>query len=102
MNILHNYYYSFINNIDYFGVLALIFLATGAIVFAVFFLFGRQNAISERLSRLLPSKQGEVDKKPQLMDNGSQGFVAKFTKHLHDIVVPKEGATKKKARLKFC
>ena len=30
-----------------------------------------------------------------------QGFVAKFTKPLHDVVVPKEGSTKKKARLRL-
>lgn len=101
MNTLLNYAYIVLDNIDYYGILALIFLATGALILTAFFLFGRQNAIIERLSRLLPANKEEVDKKPQLLNYDLQGFVAKFTKHLHDIVVPKEGATKKRARLKL-
>lgn len=101
MNTLLNTYYVVLDNIDYFGVLALTFLAAVTVVLAVFFLFGRRSAATERLSRLLPAKAEEADRKPQLLNNGQQGFVARFTKPLHDIVVPKEGATKKKARLRL-
>jgi tight adherence protein C len=101
MNILLNTYYIVLDNIDYFGLLALIFLAVVTLIFALFFLFGRQNVATERLSRLIPPKNGAIEKRPQLLNNDSQGFVAKITKPLHDIVVPKQGATKKKARLKL-
>ena len=101
MNTLLNTYYIVLDNIDYFGFLALIFLATVTVVFAIFFLFGRKSAATERLSRLLPAKKEAAGSKPQLLNDGPQGFVAKFTKPLHDVVVPKEGATKKKARLKL-
>ena len=101
MNTLLNTYYIVLDNIDYFGFLALIFLATVTVVVAVFFLFGRQSAATERLSRLLPAKKDAAGSKPQLLNDGPQGFVAKFTKPLHDVVVPKQGATRKKARLKL-
>lgn len=101
MNSLLNYYYIVLDNIDYYGFLALIFLATATLVLAIFFLVGRRSVAIERLSRLLPAKQETVETKPQLLQGGSSGFVAKFTKPLHDIVVPKQGATQKKARLKL-
>jgi tight adherence protein C len=101
MNTLLNFYYLILDNIDYFGFLALIFLSTVTVVIAVYFLIGRQSVATERLSRLLPGKKEASGSKPQLLSNGPQGFVAKFTKPLHDVVVPKEGATKKKARLKL-
>jgi tight adherence protein C len=101
MNTLLNFYYLILDNIDYFGFLALIFLATVTVVIAVYFLIGRQSVETERLSRLLPGKKEAAGSKPQLLNDGPQGFVAKFTKPLHDVVVPKEGATKKKARLKL-
>lgn len=101
MNILLNYYYIVLDNIDYFGVLALIFFATAILIIAIFFLFNRQSTPIARLTRLLSGKKEVIDTKPQLLKNAPQGFVAKFTKPLHDIVVPKEGATKKKARLKL-
>jgi tight adherence protein C len=101
MNTLLNYYYIVLDNIDYFGFLALIFLAAVTMVFAVYFLFGRQSATTERLSRLLHTREETARKNPQLLNNGPQGFVARFTKPLHDVVVPKQGATKKKARLRL-
>jgi tight adherence protein C len=79
----------------------LIFLATVTVIFAIFFIFGRQSLATERLSRLPRAKKEAAGSKPQLLNNGPQGFVARFTKPLHDVVVPKEGATKKKARLKL-
>jgi hypothetical protein len=96
MNAILNFYYRFLENIDYFGFLALIFLATVTVVIAVFFLVGRQSVATERLSRLLPNKKESAGSKPQLLNDGPQGFVAKFTKPLHDVVVPKQGATKKR------
>jgi tight adherence protein C len=101
MNTLLNYYYVVLDNIDYFGVLTLIFLATVIVILAVFFLFGRQSTPIARLARLLSANKEVVDNKPQLLNNEPQGFIAKFTKPLHDLVVPKEGAAKKKARLKL-
>lgn len=101
MNTLLNAYYIVLDNINYFGFLALIFLAVATLVFAIFFLLNRRNVATERLSRLLPAKTETAETKPQLLQNGSQGFVSKVTKPLHDIVVPKQGATKKKVRLKL-
>ena len=101
MNTLLNFYYMILGNVDYFGFLALIFLSVVTLVFAIYFLFGRQNVATERLSRLIPARKETAETKPQLLNNGSQGFVAKVTKPLHDIVVPKQGATKKKVRLKL-
>jgi len=101
MNTLRNTYYIVLDNIDYFGFLALIFLAAATLVLAIFFLVGRRNVATERLSRMLPAREETAEIKPQLLNNSSQGFVARFTKPLHDIVAPKQGATKKKVRLKL-
>lgn len=101
MNNLLNYYYIVLDNIDYFGVLTLIFFATAIMILAIFFLFGRQSTPIARLARLLSSKKETINTKPQLLKNAPEGFIAKFSKPLHDLVVPKEGATKKKARLKL-
>ena len=101
MNTLLNFLFAILENIDYFGILVLIFLAAVTVVFAVFFLLGRRSAATERLSRLLPADKEAAAAKPRLLGDNPQGFVARVVKPLHDIVVPKEGATKKKARLKL-
>ncbi len=101
MNTLLNAYYVVLENIYYFGFLALIFLVVVTMVFAVFFLSDRRNVATERLSRLLPARKETTEKRTQLLNSGPQGFVGKVTKPLHDIVVPKQGATRKKARLKL-
>lgn len=101
MNKILNYFYVVLDNADYFGFLALTFLAVAAVVLAMFFLFGRRSTLSERLGRLLPAKQQPATQKTKLMEEEGQGLVSKITKPLHEIIVPKEGSTKKKVRLKL-
>jgi len=101
MNAILNTFYIILDNINYFGILALVFLAVVSIVFAVYYLFNRRSEATYRLSRLLPSKKEASTNKPKLLEDAPQGFVAKFSKPLHDVIVPKEGATKRKARLRL-
>jgi tight adherence protein C len=101
MNRLLNYLYVVLDNFDYFGILALIFLTVAATVLAVFFLFGRRNLLAERLGRLLPTIKKGALRKPKLLEEEQEGLVAKISKPLHEVVAPKKGATKKKLRLKL-
>jgi tight adherence protein C len=101
MDRLLNFIYVVGDNLDYYGILALVFMASVAVVAAVFFLFGRQSAALERLGRLLPSRKEAATHKPKLLDEEDTGLLATITKPLHTIIVPKEGSTKKKIRLRL-
>jgi tight adherence protein C len=102
MNVILNYFYVFLDNLDYYGILILAFLAASAVVLAVYFLFNRRSALSERLVRLSPSGNKTVPfQKPKLLEDEENGLIAKFSKPLHEVVAPKKGATKKKLRLKL-
>jgi tight adherence protein C len=101
MNTLLNYYYVVLGNFSYFGILALVFMAATTAVFGLLILFSRNSAGSARLSRLMPSTEESPARKPRLLEEAPKDFVAKFARPLHEIVVPKEGATKKSTRLKL-
>ena len=106
MEIILQNYYKIIGNIDFFLILALIFITTMGIVLGVAFIFTRQGRIQKRLARLLPDQSQPVQ--PTQPNNGEgllrseqKGTIAKLTRPLHNIVAPKEGSTRKKIRLKL-
>jgi tight adherence protein C len=102
MNSILNYLYVVLDNLDYYGILILAFLTAAAVVLAIFFLFNRQRALSERLARLSPSGiKTTIFQRPKLLEDEENGLVAKISRPLHDIVAPQKGATKKKLRLKL-
>lgn len=102
MNTILNYLYVVLDNLDYFGILALAFLTVAAVVLSIFFLFNRRSALSERLVRLSPSGNKTAKlQKPKLLEDEEKGLVAKISRPLHEVVAPKKGSTKKKLRLKL-
>jgi tight adherence protein C len=102
MNSLLNYLYVVLDNLNYFGILALAFLTVVAVVLAIFFLFNQRSALAERLARLSPSgNKATIFQKPKLLEDEENGLIARISKPLHDVVAPKKGATKKKLRLKL-
>lgn len=100
MSYLLNGYHLFINNINYYGMLLLIFLFIVSVLLAVFFMFNHQNTAKERLGRFVPHQDSPHQFKPKLVDE-QHGFVTKIVKPLHDLVAPTENETKKKLRLKL-
>jgi tight adherence protein C len=102
MNTLLNYFYVVLDNLDYYGILILAFLTVAAAVLAVFFLFNRRSALSQRLARLSPSGNKTIKaQKPKLLEDEENGLVARISRPLHEVVAPKKGATTKKLRLKL-
>ncbi len=103
MNRLLNSFFSILETPEYFGVLAMTFLAAVGLVLGLYLLFTRSNVLQRRLKRLtLNQKEPEQNKKKiRLFEEEQQGFVGKIAKPLHNVVAPAEGATKKKLRLKL-
>jgi tight adherence protein C len=101
MDILLRFIYLITENIEYYSILALTFIAVVALILGVTLLVTKQNILAERLGRLLPGKTETPAVKHTLIEPQNLGTVAKFTKPLHDIVAPKQGATRKKTRLKL-
>jgi tight adherence protein C len=88
-----------VENPAYFAVLALTFFGVVLLVFGIFYLLGRRSSAEERLEKLVPQKVSPLLKKPKLLDNGSEGFVTKFTKPFHVLISPRSGDLTKKTRL---
>jgi tight adherence protein C len=101
MNRILNYFYLTFHNLNYVGVLTLIFLSVSLAVMGVFFLLTRRNILQERMGRLLPEADASPTKKPKLLEAEQNGFVVKFTKPLQDVAAPKQLSGRRKIRLKL-
>jgi tight adherence protein C len=102
MNTLLNHFYVVLDNLDYYGILTLTFLTVASAILAIFFIFNRRSALSQRLARLSPSgSKTAILQKPKLLEDEGKGLVAKISRPLHEVVAPRKGATKKKLRLKL-
>jgi tight adherence protein C len=101
MNKILNYYHLAAENPVYFSVLALTFFGVALTILAIFYLWGRRNPAEERLDKMVPHAAVPLLKKPKLLDDGSEGFVTKFTKPFHGLVTPQTGDLNKKARLRL-
>lgn len=102
--ILH-YFYLLLNNLDYLVILSLVFIATASVIIGLAMLILGKNEVQQRLSRLMPGRPQPKGTEPapvKLIDNEPpSGLLARFTKPLHSIVAPREGATRKALRLKL-
>jgi tight adherence protein C len=96
-----NYYYLAIENPVYIAVLAFTFFGVVLFVFGVFYILARRNATEERLGRMVPQKLSPLLKRPKLLDNGSEGFVTKFTRPFNMLISPRAGDLDKKTRLRL-
>ncbi|MEJ2699475.1 MAG: hypothetical protein P8Z70_07425, partial [Desulfuromonadales bacterium] len=101
MNQILNYFYLVSHNLNYLGLLALIFLSVTLAVLGIFFLLTRQNILQTRLARLLPAGEAAQGKKPKLLEGEQNGLVVKLTKPLQDVAAPKQMSGKRKIRLKL-
>ncbi len=100
MSYLLNGYYVVIENLNYYGMLLLVFLAVVSVLLALYFVFNRQSDAKKRLGRFVPQQDDVDHSKPRLVEE-QHGFVTKVVKPLHDMVAPTENETKKRLRLKL-
>lgn len=101
MSTILNYYYIILDNSLYFGFMSMIFISAVAVVFSFYFIFTHQSDATNLLSRLIATKEQIAIRRPTLIEDAAQGFTAKFTKPLNDLIILKEGATKKKSKLRL-
>lgn len=100
MSYLLNAYYVVIGNLNYYGMLLLVFLAVVCVFSAIYFMFNSRTAIQKRLERIVPKEDGSSYIRPKLVEE-QHGFSTKIIKPLHDLVAPTENETKKRLRLKL-
>lgn len=102
--ILH-YFYLLLSNLDYLVILALVFIATASVVIGLAILILGKNEVQQRLTRLMPGRPQPIkstEPTSKLIDNEPpSGPLARFTKPLHQIIAPREGATRRALRLKL-
>jgi tight adherence protein C len=96
-----NLYYLAVENPVYFTVLAFTFFGVVLLVLGIFYLLGRRSPAEERLDRMVPQQVSPFLKKPKLLNDGSEGFVARFTKPFNVLVTPRAGDLNKKMRLRL-
>lgn len=103
MNQVLNYYYLFLDNIDYFGILLLIFMTCIFAGLGIAFILRRGSILEERMDKLLPShKETSSSQKAKLLKNEDEsGILPKITRPLQDIIAPSQGAMQKKLRLEL-
>jgi len=103
MNQVLNYFYLFVDNVDYFGILVLVFLACVFTVLGIVFIFRRGSILEERMDRLLPAaKNNPSSGQVKLLRNEeANGILPKITRPLQGIIAPSQGAMQKKLRLEL-
>ncbi|WP_221250929.1 type II secretion system F family protein [Desulfuromonas versatilis] len=96
-----NALYRILENPQYFAILGLVFLSVSAAVAGVALSFWRREGAGNRLSRLVAAEPAADGKRPLIIQDESQGFVAKVAKPLHQIIAPSKEATQKRLRLRL-
>lgn len=98
MNVI-NFLYRLLENLEYIALQMLIFLAVSLLVGGLIFFFRRRNLITERMAKLLPSKQDSKLKNAKLFDEESQsGLTAKIISPLHKVIAPAGFSAQQKIR----
>ncbi len=101
MKTVLDYAYRILEDLDYFAILALVFLATGLAVGSICLMFFRKEKVSGRLSKLLSTEKQIPGARQKLIQEEGHGLVAKMANPLHNIVAPSQEAAKRKIRLKL-
>lgn len=101
MNQIMTYYFWIVDNINYAGILILIFCAVSFATFGIYYLFLRPSIIEQRLKRLVPHEQKSKLVKPKLLEQSDSGFVAKITKPINELISPQSSDLGKKSRLRL-
>ena len=104
MYLLRNTWFVFLENIEYYSILILLFLGIFALIFGLFFLFTRRSQHEERLSRLVgkqKKRDPESTQKEQFIPKESKTLASKISRPLHKISSLDERTGRNKLRLKL-
>ena len=104
MQSIKNLFYIFIDNINYFGILLLLFVAVMALVFAVAFLITNTgNKTDSRLGKLLGKQGSSADTRGPLsfLSKRQDSLAVKVSKPIHKLSALDEREGKFKLRLKL-
>jgi tight adherence protein C len=103
MQALKQAFYIFIDNINYFGILILVFVAVMALIFTIVMLLGRGRTEEEtRLSKLLGTQKPDMHvEKPQFLGQKQAGFASRISKPLHKLSSLDNRSAHNKLKLKL-
>ena len=88
MNQIMTYYFWIVDNLNYFGLMLLVFCAVALAVYGVYFLFLRPNPTEERLERLVPHGNPNSLAKPQLLDENQSRFITRLIPPNNELIAP--------------
>ncbi len=104
MQVIKSFYYTVLQNADYYGILLLMFLAIFIMILAIAFIIrGRQSNTKERLSKLVGKggaiKSGEAP--PKFLSQKQDTLAAKFSKPLHKFSSIEKRSVRQKMQLRL-
>lgn len=104
MLVLKNSFYILLDNIDYFGILILLFLAVFVLVFFVIALLsGGHNEALERLARLVgrDKKKSTPEDRPKFLQQEEKTLASRLSRPLHRLSDLGERSARQRLRLKL-
>jgi len=94
MNIILDYFYRVLPNLEYLFFLIFVFFAVALCVGTIGFILNRRDAGFERLSKLLSFNRRLSKARPKLLEEEENNWVTKVTKPLHTIAAPGDEISK--------
>lgn len=104
MQALKSIFYILLENVDYFGIFLLIFIAVAALAYAVIALLVRGPSETQtRLSKLLGGRNepAEETSRPKFLEREEAGLAAKISKPLHRIAAIEDRSMRNRIRLRL-
>jgi tight adherence protein C len=101
MNQILTYYFWIVDNLNYFGMMLLIFFSVALTIYGIYFIFLKPNPTEERLERLVPHGKPSSLDKPKLLDENDNGFVTRVTQPIHNLIAPQSSDISKSSRLRL-
>lgn len=104
MQAIKNFFFILFDNLDYFGIFMLLFIAVGALAYAIVILVvGGPNEIQNRLSRLLGKRDAAegADARPKFLEREDPGLAAKISRPLHGLAFIGDRSMRNRLRLRL-
>ncbi|WP_225073370.1 type II secretion system F family protein [Desulfuromonas sp. CSMB_57] len=98
---IKNLFYLAVENMSYYAILALTFLAAFLVIFGIYYAFFRERTEEKRLEKLLPGRPGTLTEKPKLLESEPSSFVTRFLQPLNPIVSTNPNALENPNRLRL-
>ncbi|MHB8709864.1 MAG: type II secretion system F family protein [Desulfuromonadales bacterium] len=103
MQAFKNNLFVLFGNLDYFGIFALLFVAVGALAFAVIMLIAkRSDQTQARLAKLVGMRdETSMAAKPKLLEREQGGFAAWISRPMHRMVALDDRSLRNRLRLRL-